>query len=155
MRLVSQGAVRSGDFRAPAAGTILINHRTLVTNLAGGSGEEQVARRVNTRTPGAFEGEGNTIGMRAGLHDKVVLELAVASVVHHVDAGVHAGESDALVVRNIGVPLRAVHSGHIVRDGAQTGFALSTRGPVCSGQPKGDFAPARDETSLPGASAIE
>ena len=98
----------------PAPGNLLIDDRLALADGPGRRVEHQVALGVDFESLCTLEAQRDAARIRGGAHDEVVLQLALVTVVHEVDARVEVLVVHPGVGRHIGPPARGIIADEIV-----------------------------------------
>src|SRR5215471_16385231 len=64
--------------------------------------------------PRTSDSEADSAGIRAGRDHEIVFHLSRLSMPNQVDARIHAGVAEFLVIRNARMPLRSIGAGQVV-----------------------------------------
>jgi hypothetical protein len=86
-----------GSYRKPDAVDLLIREGPWLTDVAAAVCMTSVPSRVQLDTLGAVDVETDPVRIGAGRDDEVVLEQAVAAVIHEIDAGIDVDVAHAAI----------------------------------------------------------
>src|SRR5262245_9928075 len=84
---------------------LLICHRGMPQYSATRNVHHEFAFTVNIKFPGATEIQNDHRRIRTGAHDKVVLQLALITMINEIDTGIHVLIADPSIEGNIDDPI--------------------------------------------------